>query len=238
MSTATTSVQTPDQPTTSKLVKATLVAAVAAGVILVTTVLPAEYGIDPTGVGKRLGLGVLSADHEGEAEAPAAAATSQPAESAAEIAAEDVAAAVPAASATVDNTEIAAKAAAAFGAHAGQSFDIAAVTLRATPYRNDQLSLTLEPGKGAEVKAMLKTGDDIVFHWKASGDVALDMHGERAGAKGAWTSYAVESAQREASGTFTAPFDGSHGWYWLNRGKQAVTVDIRVSGYQEKLYRP
>ena len=34
------------------------------------------------------------------------------------------------------------------------------------------------------------------------------------------------------------PFDGSHGWYWQNRGTEPVTVDIQVAGYQEKLYRP
>ena len=78
----------------------------------------------------------------------------------------------------------------------------------------------------------------MVFQWKASGDVAVDMHGERPGVKGAWTSYAIEGAQQEAAGTFTAPFDGSHGWYWENRGKEPVTVQVDVTGFQEALYRP
>jgi hypothetical protein len=213
-------------PTTSQLLKATALAIVVAGVVLITTVLPAEYGIDPTGIGKKLGLGVLSGDQTLETE---------PASSANEAKSQ---AAVQTASAASDNSEIAAKAKAAFGEHSGQSFDTAAVSLRPTPFRNDSFSVTLEPGKGAEVKAMLKAGEGIVFHWVASADVALDMHGERAGAKENWTSYAVESAQREASGTFIAPFDGSHGWYWQNRGSKAVTVEIKVAGQQEKLYRP
>lgn len=216
-------------PTTPQLVKATSVAALAAGLILITTVLPAEYGIDPTGIGKRLGLDALAAEPAAEARPPASAtipAATPPAEASAN------------AQATNAQTDIAAKAVAAFGHHAGQSFDTAAVSLRATPFRDDTLRLTLAPGKGAEVKAALKAGDGMVFHWKASGDVALDMHGERPDAKGTWTSYAVESAQREASGRFIAPFDGSHGWYWLNRGTAPVTVEIRVAGDQEKLYRP
>jgi hypothetical protein len=45
-----------DLPTTRQLNRATLLAAGAAAVILVTTVLPAEYGIDPTGIGGALGL--------------------------------------------------------------------------------------------------------------------------------------------------------------------------------------
>lgn len=43
-------------PSTVKLVKSTLIAAIAASALLVTVVLPAEYGIDPTGVGRVLGL--------------------------------------------------------------------------------------------------------------------------------------------------------------------------------------
>lgn len=46
---------------TQQLLKATAVALVAAGTILLTTVLPAEYGIDPTGIGKALGLTALHA---------------------------------------------------------------------------------------------------------------------------------------------------------------------------------
>lgn len=43
-------------PSTGRLVKSTIVAAIAAGVILVCIVMPAEYGVDPTGAGKILGL--------------------------------------------------------------------------------------------------------------------------------------------------------------------------------------
>jgi len=43
-------------PSSSKLIKSTIIAIIAAVIILVTTVLPAEYGIDPTGFGKLTGL--------------------------------------------------------------------------------------------------------------------------------------------------------------------------------------
>jgi len=48
-------------PTSSRLLQATAAAAIAASVILVAAVLPAEYGIDPTGLGGRLGLLALAA---------------------------------------------------------------------------------------------------------------------------------------------------------------------------------
>ncbi|MDP3400302.1 MAG: transmembrane anchor protein [Brevundimonas sp.] len=43
-------------PSTAKLVKSTGIAAVIATALLVTVVLPAEYGVDPTRVGSLLGL--------------------------------------------------------------------------------------------------------------------------------------------------------------------------------------
>lgn len=43
-------------PTTGKLLRSTAVAALIAAVLLVTVILPAEYGIDPTGAGRALGL--------------------------------------------------------------------------------------------------------------------------------------------------------------------------------------
>lgn len=47
-------------PPIAKIIKATVVAIVVAGIVLVTTVLPAEYGIDPVGAGAALGLVNLS----------------------------------------------------------------------------------------------------------------------------------------------------------------------------------
>ena len=46
----------------STLIKSTIVAVFIAVIIFLTVVLPAEYGIDYTGVGKALGLTVLSED--------------------------------------------------------------------------------------------------------------------------------------------------------------------------------
>lgn len=186
-------------PSTRRLLKATLIALSAAGVILVTTVLPAEYGIDPTGIGARLGLDALT---------------------------ETAAAAGP--SAAADPVEEA----------AGQPLE-PAVSKREGAYRRDTQSLLLAPGEGAEIKAAMKSGDGMVFHWTASNNVAVDMHGERTGAAdGEYTSYWLERSQREAAGTFTAPFDGTHGWYWLNRGSEPVTVQLEVSGFQQELFRP
>lgn len=213
-------------PSTAKLLKATAIAAAVAAVLLVTTVMPAEYGIDPTGVGAKLGLTTLAAidaDDGDEASAP-------PLPSSADLSA-DVQA---------RNTSEAAKAAQAFGVNDRQTFAAQALAPMATdkPVRTDSMSITLAPGKGTEVKMLLKAGEGVVYHWAADADVAVDMHGERPTVKGPWTSYSIEAAQRSAGGTFTAPFDGTHGWYWENRSTTPVTVKVNVTGFQEALYQP
>jgi hypothetical protein len=35
------------------------------------------------------------------------------------------------------------------------------------------------------------------------------------------------------AGTFTAPFEGKHGWYFRNESKQAIVVTLRLKGQYE-----
>lgn len=75
-----------DLPTTKQLLKATAGAAVAAAAILFAVILPAEYAIDPTGIGRTLGLtqmGEIKQQLAAEAEADELAQTSSSASQAA-----------------------------------------------------------------------------------------------------------------------------------------------------------
>ncbi len=175
-------------PTSAALLKATGVAALVAGAILVAAVLPAEFGIDPTGIGKRLGLTALSRSS---------------------------------ASGLSDQAD-------------------GPVWKQPAAYRSDELRVTLAPDEGAEIKAAMQAGERLVFAWGAEGGkVSFDMHGEEPGAASdEFTSYWKERNSTGANGAFVAPFAGSHGWYWKNRGDAPVTVTVRTSGYYEKLYRP
>lgn len=137
-----------------------------------------------------------------------------------------------------DTASMAATAEKVFGKQPGQSFDANAVARSTGAARTDTMTITLAPGKGAEVKATLEAGKGFVFHWTASADVAVDMHGELPDAKDEYTSYWIEGAQRQGAGTFVAKFSGQDGWYWRNKGKEPVTVQISVTGFQTKLFRP
>lgn len=200
-------------PSTQRLLKATAIAAAVAGVILITAVLPAEYGVDPTGIGTRLGLTALSTSTDDASAAPSTPSTGTAAP----------VATMPSAPAS----------------QAATPRDAQLLVKQTADFRRDTQSITLEPGDGTELKARMKAGDTFVFHWVASAAVSVDMHGERAGAKeGEFTSYWLESEQSTASGSFTAPFDGSHGWYWENGGTSPVTIRLDLSGFHEDLFSP
>ena len=55
----------PEPPSRARLAWASLAALLVAGIVLVTTVLPAEFNIDPLGIGEALGLVVLSESGSG-----------------------------------------------------------------------------------------------------------------------------------------------------------------------------
>ena len=136
-----------------------------------------------------------------------------------------------------DNASLAARSEAVFGKQPGQSFDAQAVKPASAAPRTETMTVTLKPGKGAEVQAELDAGQGMVFQWTASGDVAVDLHGERPDAQSEYTSYDIQGAQREGAGTFVAPFDGTHGWFWKNKSQQPITVTVTITGFHKRLVR-
>ncbi len=192
-------------PTTKQLTRATLVAAGVAAVLLATVVLPAEYGIDPTGIGRAIGLTEM-----GEAKREAASGTPE--------AAAPTAAAADTGNLTLDEAPASASTA------AGEEVS--------------EATLTLQPDEGSEVKATMKAGDEITYEWATGGPkINFELHGEEVGAAaGDYTSY-EKGTSAGASGTFRAPFDGTHGWYWRNRSGAPITVTVKAKGKFQKFAR-
>ena len=192
-------------PSLTQLTKATGISLIIAAAILVAAVLPAEFGIDPTGIGKTLGFTKMTAPVT--ATAPVIAPVAPVA--------------------TIPDPVVAATVAQA---------QTVTVTKSAVPFRSDEISLTIQPTEGVEVKATMRKGEQFVFNWEVEGGkVNFDMHGEPPNAGNKFTSYWKDKEQASAQGTFVAPFDGTHGWFWRNRGDKPVTVKVKVSGFYEKL---
>ncbi len=92
----------------------------------------------------------------------------------------------------------------------------------------DEKRVVLQPGEGAEIKLVMKQGEQAQFSWKVrGGTVNFDTHGDGSGQA---TSYEKGRGVGADEGVLVAAFDGNHGWFWRNRGSTPVTVVLRVRG--------
>lgn len=162
------------------LLRACAFSVVLAAAVLIGTILPAEYGIDPTGIGAAIGLTPL--------------ATSKSIE---------------------------------------ESDDLGK-TSQENGYREDSVNIRVPAGTGLEYKFHLLNGDALRYDWSSSdGELLFDFHGEPDGdTTGYFESYTVSTAGN-ARGTFTASFDGAHGWYWENKSQSPIVVLLKTEGTYE-----
>lgn len=203
-------------PSTQQLLRSTLIALVAAGVLLVTVVMPAEYAIDPTGIGRLLGMtqmGELKTTLAEEAKTEAAAA-------------EPVAAPTPAAPAPAPVVTQAQPAPAVAAEPAPVASEPKAVT------QQHEVNLTLKPNQATEIKLEMKEGAKVDFAWTANGGVLnYDTHGDPYKApKEFYHGYGKGTKTPEQKGVLVAAFDGKHGWFWRNRTGETVKLTLRTEG--------
>ena len=216
-----------DLPTTGKLLRSTALAALIAGGLLVTTVLPAEYGIDPTGIGRALGLtqmGEIKISLAAEARADERVAT-------------ETAPAQPVAVAPAVRAEAAPVPAPAPVAVA--ALPPAAVAPEPVAGRQDTVTVTLKPGQGAEVKLTMNKDSRVRYEWaSAGGPVNFDTHGDPYDApKNFYHGYGKGRNELGSKGELVAAFDGKHGWFWRNRSGYDVTVTLKTQGEYARIER-
>lgn len=198
-------------PEAKRLVKSVLVAAALAALVLVTIVLPAEYAIDPTGVGRVLGLTQMRA---GAAQPIRIEDTLGGNENIATAQVPDVGEPLPLPNRAVFQQE-------------------------STPARSQTLTISLPVGGETEVKAVLQANKVIVYSWQTDGDpVYVDFHGHSPDwpDKKAFVRYLeAQDGTTTDSGSLVAPFAGEHGWYWLNITDHPITITLAVSGYYDEI---
>ena len=213
-------------PSSVQLLRSTVIAAITAVVLLTTVVLPADYGIDPTGVGRLLGLtemGEIKTRLAAEAKADvAAAAAAAPA-----TAAVSAPPAAPAAQVTTSPTPLAAP--------LSVSAPAPAAPTQANVAWRDEISFVLAPGVGTEVKLKMKEGETALFAWSVEGGVVnYDTHGDGGGRS---ISYVKGRAVPADEGQLVAAFTGNHGWFWRNRGQTDVKLTLRTGGVYSDIQR-
>ena len=197
---------TPERPSGKKLLVGSAVAAIVAAVAVVVFVLPAEYGIDPTGRGKALGLTRLSESgteniylKRGQARTNVLF--------------------------PIERTPEQGR----FGVR--EMFAEKGVTWPAdAEMKSDRFQFELQPFEGIELKYVLAKSAPMLFSWHAAAPVNVDMHSHPfEGGTEATESFVIDDLQ-DQSAVYVAPFTGIHGWYWQNRTMEPVQLTLDASG--------
>ncbi len=244
-------------PSKQKLVRSTVTAAIVAMVLLVTIVMPSEYGIDPLRTGRLLGLSEMGEiKTQLAAEAAVDAAKSEGAEGtdlkmALQLAAinqrlESMQAQLDLVVAVgpeeVDRPSLAATPTKQPEPQPNvlkqtllnaQPAPVAVPTPAPIPEpasvgRQDEATVILQPGQGIEIKLVMDKGAIASFAWSANGSVLnYDTHGDGGGNS---ISYKKGRGEPGEEGELTAAFTGNHGWFWRNRTQSPVTLTLKTWG--------
>jgi len=154
--------------------KTSLLSSIGLAVIsLICFVLPAEFGIDPTGIGRLLGVHSMS----------------QP--------------------------------------------QVQALSIESHQAQEDLAEFVLAPFESIEYKYVLAQNQSLTFSWRTEADVEFDLHSEAQGTDPEDAVTFAKGAGRAQHGTYVAPFDGVHGWFWENRGTSEVTVRLKTTTYAD-----
>jgi hypothetical protein len=204
-------------PSSAKLIRSTIIAAIVALVLLVAVVMPAEYAFDPIGAGRLLGLtemGEIKEQLEEEAAADEAAQMMTVQSSSKESVPEPATVATETASAPEPEAE--------------PKVAESAPTPAAKSQWQDEVRVVLTPGEGTEFKLTMQEGATARFSWVSEGGpVNFDTHGDGGGQS---ISYEKGRGVPEDEGTLEAAFTGNHGWFFRNRNDNNITLVLRTGG--------
>jgi hypothetical protein len=186
------------------------IGAIAAAVILFVVILPAEFGVDPTGIGGSLGLTQMGSEPTRTIEVVDVIGGNESLQS---VEIPDFGEPVPLPNKSIHQ-------------------------VHTTAPRMDTVVVTIDAESETEVKTVLPQSQVILYTWSTDrGTIYSDFHGhDPALGNDFWVRY-LEDAEGSSghSGSLVAPFSGEHGWYWLNYNEFPVTVTLTVTGFHEDI---
>jgi hypothetical protein len=200
-------------PSRATIAKGAVWTFVGAAVVTVLFILPAEYGVDPTGLGEKIGLTRLAAVSAPEMDTEPRIVEGRFPDIPAE---ED------------------------FDFYEPETLGDPFSRSHDKPFRTDTILVPIDAYEQVEVKTTMKQGDALVYSWKlidgsvVYADFHADPHQVELYPEQYWIRY-QESETDSASGSIVAPFDGNHGWYWLNIEEEPIKIELTVSGYYDSI---
>lgn len=175
----------------------------AAVLILVLFVLPAEFGIDPTGIGRATGLTAISGPTRTLVIRDVVGGN----EKLREVGLPDPGEPTP-----LPNPAVA--------------------QIKPDVPQSRTVTIDLGVDEKTEIKTVLDEAQVILYSWKAEGgEVYTDFHGHDPALGKGFVRYEEQQSGSSGQGSLVAPFAGEHGWYWLNVAEGPVRITLSVTGY-------
>lgn len=206
-----------------------IIAVIGSSALLLIAILPAEYGIDPTGMGEKLGLLAMSKQAVSKKE-------HSKKEKPTQISTYD-------GKTSFNIGEYDAKA-----ERINESVQ-GLIHLENTPFDSQVIEINIEDIGEVEYKFIMPADTTFVYAWEVlnpRGDgVYYDFHGHPASKDATRFPNNFEMAYAKGEGTaqngsFTSPFAGYHGFYFMNIEEGPITVRLTISGYwqsHQEMYR-
>jgi len=112
-----------------------------------------------------------------------------------------------------------------------------AVTQQASS--SDSITVIVPARGDIEYKIMLKKDAVLQYSWGTDGaELFYDFHGEPKGDTSGYFKSYEKSTESRSSGSLTAPFEGTHGWYWKNNTQSPVRVLLEIKGAYQLKQKP
>ena len=113
------------------------------------------------------------------------------------------------------------------------------ISIRPTKWRTDVVDVAVPAGKGLEYKLSMKKGETLVYSITYGtladpNQMLSEFHGHTPQVNGVGDlMFYSKTAGSPQSGSFTAPWDGIHGWYLKNDSAGDVVVKLELAGFYE-----
>ncbi len=95
----------------------------------------------------------------------------------------------------------------------------------------DSITITIPANSGKEYKLYLEKDAVLEYTWKTGSKMLFfDFHGEPKGDTTGYFKSFKQSTDSRSSGSLTAPFEGTIGWYWKNTSQMPVNIVLQTRG--------
>jgi hypothetical protein len=211
-------------PSHAQLRRSTLRSIISALAILVAIVLPAEYGIDITGIGSMIGLkemGEIKQQLAAEAREDIGAPQETNRE---QFVVTPVESYLSSSNQNGENVSV--------SKNTESSFVSSQSLIEDKRDNSETIMITIPKNGYAEIKAVMNQGDTLEYSWETTGGALnYNVHGEPSETYEVSShEYADGRSKTFMDGSITAIFNGTHGWFWRNRSGQEVVLKLTVNG--------